>query len=222
MPSAESAAFADLAEITLRTLRISGTALLLALAAGIPVGIGLGTRQFLGRQALVTTINAGMGAPPVVVGLLVALFLWRSGPLGGFGLMYSPTAMIAAQVLIAFPLVVGITLASVGALDEDWFVQVRTLGVPRAHRLLLLLREIRMGLLAAVIAALGGIVSEVGAVQMVGGNLAGETRVLSTAILMHTSMGQFDAAIGLAGVLVGMMLVLAALLTAVQQGGRTR
>lgn len=222
MESLASGAWVDLAEITLRTLRISGTALVLALAAGVPLGIFLGTRRFVGRQAFVATINAGMGAPPVVVGLVVALLLWRSGPFGGFGLMYSPAAMVIAQTLIAWPLVVGITLAAVGALDEDWFVQVRTLGVPRRHRLLLLLREIRMGLLAAVIAALGGILSEVGAVQMVGGNLAGETRVLSTAILMHTGMGQFEAAIGLACVLVGLMLVLAALLTAVQQGGRPR
>jgi tungstate transport system permease protein len=157
-----------------------------------------------------------------VVGLVVALLFWRSGPFGGLSLMYTPTAMIAAQVLIAFPLVVGITLAAVGALDEEWHWQVRTLGVPRWHRLWLLVREIRMGLLAAVIAALGGILSEVGAVQMVGGNLAGETRVLSTAILMHTSMGRFDTALGLAGVLIGLTLVLAGLLTVVQQSGRPR
>lgn len=218
----EAAASSEIVEITLRTLRISGTALVLALAVGVPIGILLGARRFAGRAALVTTINAGMGAPPVVVGLAVALLLWRSGPLGGLGLMYSPTAMIGAQVLIALPLVVGITLAAVGALDEEWFLQVRTLGVPLHFRLWLLLREIRMGLLAAVIAALGGILSEVGAVQMVGGNLAGETRVLSTAILMHTSMGQFEAALALACVLVGLMLVLAGLLTAVQQGGRSR
>jgi tungstate transport system permease protein len=161
-----------------------------------------------------------MGAPPVVVGLLVALLLWRSGPLGGLGWMYTPTAMIAAQVLIALPLVIGITLAAVGGLAEDWELQVRTLGVSAPWRLWLLLREIRLGLLAAVIAALGGILSEVGAVMMVGGNLAGETRVLTTAILMYTQMGAFEAAIGLAAVLLGLMIVLAGLLTAVQQGGR--
>jgi tungstate transport system permease protein len=213
---------AEIAEITLRTLRISGSALALALLLGVPIGIALGARRFPGRGLLVTSVNAGMGAPPVVVGLMVALLLWRSGPFGGLGLMYTPSAMIAAQVLIALPLVVGITLAAVGALDEEWHLQVRTLGVPPLARVALLLREIRMGLLAAVIAALGGILSEVGAVQMVGGNLAGETRVLSTAILMHTSMGQFETAIGLAGVLVGSTLVLAACLTAIQQGGRPR
>lgn len=210
----------EIAEISLRTLRVCGAALAIALVLGVPTGIVLGTRRFPGRGLLVTSVNAGMGAPPVVVGLVVALLLWRSGPLGGWSLMYSAEAMIAAQVLIALPLVVGITLAAVGAVGDEWHLQVQTLGVPRRWRVWLLLREIRMGLLAAVIAALGGILSEVGAVQMVGGNLAGETRVLSTAILMHTSMGEFETALGLAAVLIGLTLVLSGLLTAVQQGGR--
>ncbi len=129
--------------------------------------------------------------------------------------------MILAQILIALPLVVGITLAAVGALDEDWELQVRTLGIPPLRRLWLLVREIRLGLLAAVITALGGILSEVGAVMAVGGNLEGETRVLTTAILMYTQMGELEIALGLAAILVGLMLVLAGLLTAVQQSGRT-
>lgn len=213
---------AEIAEISLRTLRVSGTALAIAVMIGVPAAIGLGTRRFAGRGLVVTAVNAGMGAPPVVVGLAVAMLLWRSGPLGGLSLMYSVTAMVAAQVLIALPLVVGITLAAVGALDDDWHLQVRTLGVPGSLRLWLLVREIRMGLLAAVLAALGGILSEVGAVQMVGGNLVGETRVLSTAILMNTGMGRFETALGLAAVLLGMTLLLAGLLTAVQQSGRPR
>jgi tungstate transport system permease protein len=212
---------ATLLEITARTLAVCGTALVVSLLLGLPIGIALGRRRFPARMALVSVINSGMGAPPVVVGLVVALLLWRSGPLGAFQLMYSPSAMVLAQIVIALPLVVGITLAAVGALDEDWELQVRTLGLPPRWRLWLLLREIRLGLLAAVIAALGGILSEVGAVLMVGGNLAGETRVLTTAILMHVGMGEFEAAIGLAAVLIGLMLVLAGLLTAVQQSGRT-
>ena len=128
--------------------------------------------------------------------------------------------MVIAQILIALPLVVGITLAAVGALDENWELEVRTLGIPRLRRLWLLVREIRLGLLAAVIAALGSILSEVGAVQAVGGNLAGETRVLTTSILMYTQMGRFEMALALGAVLVGMTLLLAAGLTAVQQGGR--
>ena len=210
----------ELAEITLRTLAVCGAALCAALVLGVPLGIALGRRRFFGRRALVAIVNSGMGAPPVVVGLAVALLLWRSGPLGFLSLMYSPTAMVLAQIVIALPLVVGITLAAVGALDEEWHLQLASLGVPRGWRLLLLLREIRLGLLAAVIAALGGILSEVGAVMMVGGNLAGETRVLTTAILMHTQMGEFETALGLAGVLLGLMLVLAGALTAVQQAER--
>jgi len=207
-------------EITLRTLAVCAIALVIALALGLPIGIALGRRQFRGRTAVVALVNSGMGAPPVVVGLAVALLLWRQGPLGALGLMYSPEAMVLAQSLIALPLVVGITLAAVGALDADWELQVRTLGVPSRWRLWLLLREIRLGLLAAVIAALGGILSEVGAVLMVGGNLAGETRVLTTAIVMYVGMGDFEKAIGLAAVLLGLMLALAGILTAVQQGGR--
>jgi tungstate transport system permease protein len=135
--------------------------------------------------------------------------------------MYTPAAMVIAQIVIALPLVVGITLAAVGALDADWELQVRTLGVSPLRRRWLLLREIRLGVLAAVIAALGGILSEVGAVLAVGGNLEGETRVLTTGILMYTQMGEFGLALALAAVLLGMTLMLAGILTAVQQGGRS-
>lgn len=211
---------AAILEITVRSLRISLTALVLAVGIGVPTGVWLGSRRFRGRGLLIALVNSGMGAPPVVVGLLVALLLWRNQPLGGLGLMYTPTGMVIAQVVIALPLVVAITLAAVAALGDEWDLQVRTLGVPRAWRLWLLLREIRLGLLAAVIAALGAILSEVGAVLMVGGNLAGETRVLTTAIMMHTQMGEFGTAMGLAAVLVGLMLVLTGLLTAIQQGER--
>ncbi len=209
-------------EITLRTLWVCGSALLAALAIGIPIGIALGGRRFAGRSLAVSSVNAGMGAPPVVVGLGCYILFSRSGLFGGIGLIYSQTGMIIAQTLIAVPLVIGITLAAVGALDEEWDLQVRTLGIGRAWRLWLLVREIRMGLLAAVIAALGGILSEVGASQMVGGNLAGETRVLTTAIMMETSMGSFENALGLAAVLVGLTFLVAGMLTAVQQSGRTR
>jgi len=210
-----------LVEITARTLLVCLPALAIALAIGLPIAIAIGGRRFAGRLPLVSLINTGMGAPPVVVGLLVYFALERRGPFGDLSWLYSIKAMVLAQVLIALPLIVGITLAAVGALDEDWALQVRTLGVPRRWRLWLLLREIRLGLLAAVITALGGILSEVGAVKAVGGNLDGETRVLTTAILMYTEMGRLEEALGLATILVGLMLVLAGLLTAVQQGGRS-
>jgi tungstate transport system permease protein len=207
-------------EITARTLRMGLSALAIALTLGLPIGVLLGRGHFPGRGAVVGLVNAGMGAPPVVVGLAIALLLWRNGPLGGLDLMYSMEAMVIAQVVISLPLVVGITLAAVGALDVDWELQARTLGIPPLWRSWLLLREIRLGLLAAVIAALGSILSGVGAVLMVGGNLAGETRVLTTSIVMFTEMGEFERSIALACVLLGLMLVLSAILTAIQQGGR--
>jgi tungstate transport system permease protein len=210
-----------LAEITVRTLAVCGSALAAALALGLPLGVWLGRSRFRGRVVGVSLVNAGMGAPPVVVGLVVSMLLWRSGAFGVLELMYTPTAMVIAQIAIALPLVVGITLAAVGALDADWELQVRTLGVSSLRRWWLLLREIRLGVLAAVIAALGGILSEVGAVLAVGGNLEGETRVLTTAILMYTQMGEFGLALALAAVLLGMTLMLAGILTVVQQGGRS-
>ena len=212
----------SVAQITIRTLWVCGSALGLALALGVPIGIALGSRQFLSRGLLISSVNAGMGAPPVVVGLIGSILLARSGPFGEWNLLYTPYAMILTSTAIALPLVIGLTLAAVGSLDEEWDLQVRTLGIPRAWRLWLLIREIRMGLLAAVIAAMGGILSEVGAVNMVGGNIAGETRVLTTAIMMHTSMGEYEIALGQAAVLVGNMLLLAGLLTWIQQSGRSR
>ncbi|MGB0618060.1 MAG: ABC transporter permease [Myxococcota bacterium] len=210
------------AEITLRTLWVCGAALVLALSVGVPVGIVLGTRRFFSRALVISSVNAGMGAPPVVVGLVGAILLARSGPFGEWNLLYTPWAMVLTSTAIALPLVIGLTLAAVGSLDEEWELQVRTLGISRRWRIWLLLREIRMGLLAAVIAALGGILSEVGAVNMVGGNIAGETRVLTTAIMMHTSMGEFEIALDLATVLVGLMLSIALGLTWLQLSGRTR
>jgi tungstate transport system permease protein len=211
---------ASLVEITLRTLGVCLSALVISLGLGLPIGIWLGRRSFPGRRVLLGLVNSGMGAPPVVVGLLVAQLFFRSGPLGHFELWYSIEAMVTAQVLIALPLVVALVVAAVAALDVDWELQVRTLGIPAHWHAWLLLREIRLGVLAAVIAALGGILSEVGAVMQTGGNLEGETRVLTTAILMYTRMGLFESAYALAAVLVGLMLVLAGLLTWVQYGER--
>jgi tungstate transport system permease protein len=204
-------------EIALRTLAVCGSALVVAVIIGLPIGLWLGRRRFRGRGLAVALVNSGMGLPPVVVGLWVALLLWRSGPLGGLRLMYTPEAMVIAQVLIALPLVIGISLASVGALPDDWHVQVRALGIRGLRAGWVLVRETRLGLLAAVIAALGGILSEVGAVMMVGGNLEGETRVLTTGILMYTQMGRFEEAIALAALLLGLTFVLAGTLTAIQQ-----
>jgi tungstate transport system permease protein len=161
------ASVVSVTEIAARTLAVSGGALIVAVALGLPIGLLLGGRRFAGRGLVVAVVNAAMGLPPVVVGLVVALLLWRSGPLGSLGLMYSRTAMVIAQVAIALPLVVGLSHAAVGSLGPEWRLQVRALGVRGLRALWLLLRETKLGLLAAVIAALGGILSEVGAVMMV-------------------------------------------------------
>jgi tungstate transport system permease protein len=210
----------DVLAIAARTLAVSGVALATALVLGLPTALWLARKRFPGRRVLVSLVNAGMGLPPVVVGLVVALTLWRSGPLGFLGLMYTKTAMGIAQVLIALPLVVGISLAALMALGDEWHVQVRALGVRGWRATWLLVRETRAGLLAAVIAGLGGILSEVGAVMMVGGNLEGETRVLTTGILMYTQMGRFSEALALSAVLLGLTFVLAGALTALQQAER--
>lgn len=211
----------EIVEVALRTLAVSGAALLFAVAVGLPIGFMLGRYRFFGRGFMVALANSGMGLPPVVVGLAVALLLWRSGPLGDLRLMYTPQAMVLAQVLIALPLIVGITLASVGQLPEDFHLQVRALGLRRGRAAWVLVREIRLGLLAAVIVALGGILSEVGAVMMVGGNLEGQTRVLTTGILMYVQMGRYEDALALAALLMGITFVLAGSLTAIQQARRT-
>jgi tungstate transport system permease protein len=207
----------EIVEVALRTLAVSGAALLFAVALGLPIGFLLGRYRFPGRGLLVALANSGMGLPPVVVGLAVALLLWRSGPLGDLRLMYTPEAMVLAQVLIALPLVVGISLAAVGQLPEDFHLQLRALGLRRLRAAWVLVREIRLGLLAAVIVALGGILSEVGAVMMVGGNLEGQTRVLTTGILMYVQMGRYEDALALAALLMGITFVLAGTLTAIQQ-----
>ncbi len=209
--------WAGVAEVALRTLGVCGAALFLAVAIGVPIGILLGRYRFPGRGLLVAAANTGMGMPPVVVGLVVYLLFARSGPLGDLRWIYTPQAMVVAQLVIALPLVVGISLAAVGALPADWHTQVRALGVRRLRAVWVLLRETRLGLLAAVIVALGGILSEVGAVMMVGGNLEGQTRVLTTGILMYTQMGRFEEALALAALLLGMTFVLAGTLTAIQQ-----
>lgn len=213
-------AISSVIEIAARTLAVSGGALLAAVALGLPIGILLGVGRFHGRGVAVSVVNAAMGLPPVVVGLVVALLLWRSGPLGSLGLMYTPAAMVIAQTGIALPLVAGISLAAVGALGPEWHRQVRALGVRGGRALWLLVRETKLGLLAAVIAGLGGILSEVGAVMMVGGNLEGETRVLTTGILMYTQMGRFSDALALSALLLGLTFVVTATLTVLQQAGR--
>ncbi len=204
-----------------RSLLVSGSATALAMLVGVPLGYLLGRARFPARTLILAAVGTGMGMPPVVAGLVIWLLLVRSGPFGGFELIYTKQAMIIAQFLIAVPLVVAFTAASIQALPARLPDLLATLGAGRLRTLWLLAREARLGLLAAVMAGFGAVVSEVGASMAVGGNLAGDTRVLTTAIVTETSRADTERAIAYGLVLLAMAFAIVAVLTIVQQrGGR--
>jgi tungstate transport system permease protein len=209
-------------QITWLSLKVSAAATLLSLLAGIPAGMALALTRFPGRGLLVALVNTGMGLPPVVVGLFVSIFLWRSGPLGFLELLYTPTAIVIAQFVIAAPIVSGLTIAAVQQLNPKLRLQLLGLGASRGQLLWLLMREARLPLLAAVMAGFGGVISEVGASMMVGGNLLGHTRVLTTATVLETGKGNFDIAIALSVILLVLVFGVNYLLTWIQQRGRAR
>ena len=204
------------------SLQLSGLATLLALAVGVPLATGLAFRRFPGRSLAVALVNTGMGLPPVVVGLFVSILLWRSGPLGALEMLYTPGAIVAAQFVIALPVVVGLGLAALQQLDPKLRSQLQSLGASRLQALGVLLLEARLPMLAAVIAAFGAVISEVGAVMMVGGNILGYTRVLTTATVLETRQGHFDVAIALSLILLGISFLVTWVLTSVQQRGAPR
>jgi tungstate transport system permease protein len=187
-------------------------ALLISTVVGIPIGVALGLNRFFGRRLLIALMYTGMGFPPVVIGLFVYLMLSRSGPLGSLNLplvpaLFTPGAMVVAQSIIAFPLVAGFTMAAVMGVDPHLRQQVMALGATKRQAALAVLMEARVGVIVAVIAGFGGIISEVGAVMMVGGNIEGRTRVLTTAIVLSTRQGEFDLAIALGLILLGITFV---------------
>lgn len=208
-------------QITWLSLQVSGGATLLSLLVGIPVGMALALTRFPGRSLCLALVNTGMGLPPVVVGLFVTIFFWRSGPLGFLGLLYTPTAIVVAQFIIAAPIVTGLTVAAMQQLNPRLRLQLQALGASRWQLLWLLMREARLPLLAAVMAGFGGVISEVGASMMVGGNLLGQTRVLTTATVLETGKGSFDVAIALSVILLALVFGVNYLLTWIQQRGRT-
>lgn len=208
--------------ISALTLKVSGTATALSVLLGVPVGTALALTRFFGRGFLVSLVNFGMGLPPVVVGLVTWLCLMRNGPLGALGLLYTPAAMIVAQAIIASPLVAGFTLAAVQAVDPKLRLQILALGASRLQYLFLLLWEARLGILAAIIAGFGGVVSEVGASMMVGGNVRGVTRVLTTATVLEVSKGSFALATALSIILLLLSFGIMAGLSHLQQRGRGR
>ncbi|MBN1662967.1 MAG: ABC transporter permease [Deltaproteobacteria bacterium] len=208
--------------ITWLSLKISGTATFVSLFIGISTGMVVALNDFPGRRLVVSLINTGMGLPPVVVGLFVTIFLWRNGPLGFLEILYTPAAMILAQAIIATPIVTGISLAAIQQLPRNLRLQILALGATRIQMVWILVKEAKLPLLAAVMAGFGGVISEVGASIMVGGNIKGYSRVLTTATVMETSRGNFDIAIALGIILLLLAFVINAILTGIQQRERPR
>ncbi len=210
----------DVWEVVLLSLRVSLSATAVSLLLGVPIGAVLALSRFPGRALLVGLVHTGMGLPPVSIGLIVSILLWRSGPLGSLRLLYSPTAMVVAQAIIATPIVAGLTLAAVQGLDPRLRLQLLALGASPVQATWWLLREARLPLIAAVIAGFGAVISEVGAAMMVGGNIKGETRVLTTATVLEVGRGNFDVAVALTVVLLVLTYGVNLALTALQQRRR--
>jgi tungstate transport system permease protein len=209
-------------QVTLLSLGVSGIATILSLCLGIPLGSILGLTRFPGRSTLVSLINTGMGAPPVVVGFVVYIFLVRTGPLGFFHLLYSPSAMVVAQFIIALPLVAGFTMATIQQLDPKLRLQILALGATQPQMVWLLLKEARLPLLAAVMAGFGAVISEIGASMTVGGNIRGQTQILTTAIVDYTGRGDFARAMAFSVLLMALVYIVNFVLTTIQQRGKTR
>jgi len=204
--------YSDLSEIVLLSLKVSGTALLFSTLIGVPVGVLIGLNRFKGRRFIAAVMYTGMGFPPVVVGLFVYLLLSRSGPIGSLDLpfipsLFTPGAMIIAQTIIAFPLVAGFTMAAVMGIDPQLRQQVMALGATPRQAALTVLAEARLGVIVSIIAGFGSVISEVGAVMLVGGNIAGRTRVMTTAIVLETRQGDFSMALALGALLLGMVFI---------------
>jgi tungstate transport system permease protein len=195
---------ANLAAIIALSLRVTGLALLVSTLGGVPLGAVLGLGRVRLRGLVTALLYTGMGLPPVVVGLFVYLMLSRSGPLGAWGWLFTPNAMIAAQTIIAFPVVAGLTMTAVQSVDPGLRLQVRALGATSGQEAWAVLMEARIGVVAAIVAAFGSIISEVGAVMLVGGNIAGKTRVLTTAIVLETRQGDFSLALALGVILLAL------------------
>jgi tungstate transport system permease protein len=212
----------EVLQITSLSLRISALATGLSLLIGLPLGTLLALGKLPGRSFLLSMVNTGMGLPPVVVGLFVAMMLWRSGPLGELRLIYTPTAIVIAQVIISFPIVTGLTAAALQSLDPRMRMQLYGLGASRLQMVWRLWREVRLPLLAALMAGFGSVISEVGASMMVGGNIRYQTRVLTTAIVLETGKGHFDIAIALGILLLVITFLVNWALTSIQQRGARR
>lgn len=204
------------------TLHVAVFATLLALLVGLPLGLACGLGRFRGRRVGLALLNAGLGLPPVVVGLVVALFLFRGAPLGGLELIYTVNGIILAQAILAFPIVGAFTASAVEAVPAALFDQARALGASRLQLATLALREARVGVIGATIAAFGSAVSEVGAVVLVGGNIHNQTQTLASAVLTEVAAGEYGTAIAFGILLLGLILICAGMLTLFQHGAGRR
>ena len=212
----------EVMSITWLSLKISGTATFISLFIGVSIGVAVALNDFFGKRLVISIINTGMGLPPVVVGLFVTMMIWRSGPFGFLEILYTPTAMIIAQSIIATPIVMGISLAAIQNLPPNLRLQILSLGASRLQMVWVLVKESRLPLLAAVMAGFGGVISEIGASIMVGGNIKGYSRVLTTATVMETGKGNFDLAIALGVILLLLAFTINFLLTQIQQRQQSR
>ena len=203
--------------ITWLSLKVSGTATFISLFIGVSIGTAVALNDFFGKRMVISLINTGMGLPPVVVGLFVMIMIWRSGPLGFLEILYTPYAMIIAQAIIATPIVMGISLAAIQNLPPNLRLQILSLGANRLQMVWVLVKEARLPLLAAIMAGFGGVISEVGASIMVGGNIKGYSRVLTTATVMESGKGNFDIAIALGIILLILAFLVNLILTQIQQ-----
>ncbi len=208
--------------ITWLSLKVSGLATLISVLSGFQAGWSSPLPGFPAKKFVVSVVNTGMGLPPVVVGLFVTVFLWRNGPLGFLNILYTPTAIILAQAVIATPIVMGISIAALQNLPAKMRLQILSLGATRLQMVWILIREARLPLMAAVMAGFGGVISEVGASIMVGGNILDYTRVLTTATVMETSKGNFDVAFALSIILLLLVFIVNYIFTLIQQRERPR
>jgi tungstate transport system permease protein len=208
--------------ITWLSLKVSGTATFISVVIGISLGMVIALTNFPGKKLVISAINTGMGLPPVVVGLFVTVFLWRNGPLGFLNLLFTPSAMIIAQVVIATPIVMGLSIAALQSLPPMLKLQILSLGATRLQMVWTLAREARLPFMAAIMAGFGGVISEIGASIMVGGNIKGYSRVLTTATVMETGRGNFDIAFALSIILLGLVFLVNYIFTLIQQRERPR
>lgn len=210
----------EILQVVMLTFAVSGTATAISVVFGVPLGLWLALKEFHGKQVFSCLLNFGMGLPPVVVGLVVSLLLWRYGPLGDFNLMYTPLAMIIAQAIIAIPIVAGLSFAAILSINPKLRWQLISMGATSWQACWLIIREARLGLMAAVIAGFGRVISEVGASMMVGGNIKGQTRVLTTATVMEVGKGNYDMALAVSFILLITAYSIVVLLTYLQHGGK--